>query len=227
MNGHASEGHEDQVLEVLANADDPREGFAASQFANCKACQQFVEEVLATEHKFEALGTTERKRFGEYADQTQDVEVGRAEEAFAQMIRGETSTPSSGPARSAPWRALAAAAAILLVFALWQPWKQQAFDPTLGGELTRPIGTLEAHAGYGPFEWKPVKPARGWFRIRVRYTADGESREVVSPRIREQSWMPPAQMELQWPDKIEWSLEVFDGSGAPPATYSASAERSQ
>lgn len=136
------------------------------------------------------------------------------------------------PRGARPWVRVSAAAAILLLAALWFVRQREAPLPEdgvlLGGA---PWTILEPAAGFERIErvrWSAPVGAEGWtFVVRVQHAASGGASVLhESARLDARSWTPPRDEVTTWPPDIEVHVLAWDAAGQPAGRSSVSARSS-
>ncbi len=234
---HERNGHEKLLEELLMSAEDPARALESRQeLENCQECQDFVAEYQRALLDLEKLGQHESRAIEAALEDEADMKEGRAEQCLRDQIDADVGTrrsrwPSLATWPRAMWGALAAAAILLLVWQVSVKKEPTGVDPnvTLGTsyEAVSPVGRV---SGYTPLQWSGEVPDAGWFEVSV--FGENEAGEfgliVRSPRVYNPLWSPAEEDAQQWPDRILWKVEVFQGSTSSEAVAScqAWAERS-
>jgi len=217
----------EELLRRLALGEIAESGpEAAPVVARCAVCRDRLESHRSVEAALRRAAAVEAAVLEEAealsgAPGSDRVEPTRAAAA-------PTSPPARG--RSGTRRvALALAAAVVVAAALWaitrlDPDAQP--DEPLGSR--RAIRSLSPDGGvrdFSTFAWSFDLPGAAWFEITIR-AEGGATPLIVSPRLRETAWTPPAEALRALPDRIEWEVVARDRPESALARGSARAWRS-
>ncbi len=223
------EARHDEILAELLTGASPRESFEASELASCAACRELAEAHLGLAGELDAAGGFERAQLAALADDDAAIELGPAEAEFRRRVLrdlGLERQARGGPGALLGLLVAAAALVALLVVPKMIGGEDDDGGPRMGGEkeLLAPVEVVPGET-YGTFRWRYPLPERGWFLVQVH----GEDGKITtSPRLRAHEWTPDPEEEASWPDRIRWTLEVYDGSRGSRVfdALSTSAERS-
>ncbi len=212
---HAKE-HEAVLQQIVTGELDAAEGRAAELLAECATCRSRLEELRALAQNLSATFRVERDALAEAAGLTDA--PGEAAVAAAVRARGKRRV-----ARRTFWIAAVAAAAAAVLAVVGDRLlrgsrsgvEELPHDLILdgGGTLTveRPIGTVDS---YLPFRWTSDAQPGWYYYVEVRDDTDERRDELLAEaeRWRTNEWSPSPERGT-WPDRIVWSITVYDSTG--------------
>lgn len=178
-------------------------------------------EELSHMRELEALlareGGEQRATLAQLRPVAGEDELARAFRAHA-AANEPRSQPRTAPRASRAWWFAAAAAVIASAWVGWRllprenpPDRGGALGPTPSGpSALTPHGAV---ARYDEFRWSLPLPPNGSFELTL-FDANGLALRSVSG-LREPRWKPDDAFERSLPARIEWSVLVLDGTGAP------------
>jgi hypothetical protein len=150
----------------------------------------------------------------------------RAQPRNTPMLEHAAQVPSAGGSRekraSSPltpsrWKWIAAAAALVALLFLLQPWKRAEDighgDVMLGGAALEPRTTIDPATETPCFEWKGKVSAAAKFTVTVEgFVADSNTWRPLPEQtgIVETRWCPPKDVVASWPSRIRWRVAAVD-----------------
>ena len=206
--------HEERLLALLAEHDDPRAALAGSELADCEQCRGEVEQLLAASSLLDGAG----------AELNETLEAARSEvpgeHLVDQVLRPRLEGRDSVRPTRSWWPAAVAAAALVLVWVAIATRGGGGDDsgggdtPYLGpndGFTLTPAGPVDA---WGTFTWDLPVPPRGTYELIVR-DADGPATAdalLEIDRLDEASWTPTPEQSRGW-RRIRWQVNTYDPTG--------------
>jgi hypothetical protein len=210
MSSHSTQ-HDDFLLELMGDSDDPRQALAKSAQGDCPACKASLEAYLATESQL--AGAAEHLQDTVPDDTDADPELAAK---YEKIIRQQVGAESSDLQRK-HWAVLLTTAAAILLLVLFGRdwWNPGRSAEQLGPEDLRLLAPAAEASSWAAFTWQGELPPQGWYSVEVWQESDDGGREVLggADHLQEPSWTPADSMMTEWPEAITWEVSVFNSSG--------------
>jgi len=208
-----SQHHEAFLRRLVGESEDPWEGLLASEFADCDACGEALERLLAggvaeTARRVDAAARDEREAL--------DARGTFSTEQEKELVR-RALTPELSVARAAPPFArrrllLAAGLAAAVLGLVWfASTREGREDPRLGPAGLRVLAPVGAVAQWGEFRWEAQVPTGGAFAVEVLDEAGQRIGGVE--RVETPNWTPAPNESATWPSRIRVRVRVLGAAG--------------
>ena len=203
--------HDERHLDVMARwlAGDELTPQEEGTLQGCEQCRVEWSELGALTRDLDRWGFHEQERA--LAGVEPPVWEERALGRLRRAMDAEGGAPRGRRARLVVFTAATAAAAVLLLVALWPSGDGGGADAELWLHANNPMDMVPSGtvSEISEFHWKRELPDLGTFRIRLLRA--GDLRAFHTAQTTVPRWVPDPSIQL--PEHFFWEVEVLDGLG--------------